>query len=306
MSEGIVIKYDKKKHTGTVRCHKTARDFLFKVKASLGITVGDIINFEPDYSYRKPIATDISIVSDSIHKEEEKLMKNFKPPKVKPYDKVFGIGHGKTGTSTLGTACQILGFNHQTMENDMICEIHRGEWDRVWEVVDAHDSFDDNPWMFIYKELDEHYPNSKFILMTRDIDDLYTSNVYQAVRAIREDRKFRVNGSLFNHYGYRYITEHEEEYKEIFRKHEIEVKEYFKDRPDDLLVVNWWEGDGWKKLCTFLGKEYPNQPFPYRKMGYPYPNYDKLVAMAKADPVKFYGERLANMERYTPTTHVRY
>ena len=58
--------------------------------------------------------------------------------------------------------------------------------------------------------------------------------------------------------------------------HVANVQEYFKDRPDDLLIINWKNGDNWEKICPFLGKEIPNQDFPHANKGdykKPKPNY---------------------------------
>jgi hypothetical protein len=41
------------------------------------------------------------------------------------------------------------------------------------------------------------------------------------------------------------------------------VKEYFRDRPDDLLVMNICAGEGWEKLCPFLGLAIPKVKFPH-------------------------------------------
>lgn len=49
--------------------------------------------------------------------------------------------------------------------------------------------------------------------------------------------------------------------------HNKEVRDYFKDRPDDFLEVNWENGDGWELLCDFLGKEIPDRPFPHANKG---------------------------------------
>jgi 3'(2'), 5'-bisphosphate nucleotidase len=38
--------------------------------------------------------------------------------------------------------------------------------------------------------------------------------------------------------------------------------DYFKDRPQDLLVIDVTAGEGWEKLCPFLGKPTPDIPFP--------------------------------------------
>ncbi|NEQ26956.1 MAG: hypothetical protein F6K28_49635, partial [Microcoleus sp. SIO2G3] len=43
------------------------------------------------------------------------------------------------------------------------------------------------------------------------------------------------------------------------------VVEYFKDRPDSLLVLDICGGEGWEELCTFLGTPAIDQPFPYTK-----------------------------------------
>jgi hypothetical protein len=40
--------------------------------------------------------------------------------------------------------------------------------------------------------------------------------------------------------------------------------EYFRDRPDDLLVMDVEKGDNWKELCGFLGIDIPDAPFPWK------------------------------------------
>ena len=40
------------------------------------------------------------------------------------------------------------------------------------------------------------------------------------------------------------------------------VEEYFKDRPQDLLIIDVTAGEGWEKLCPFLGSPVPDVPFP--------------------------------------------
>jgi Sulfotransferase domain len=38
--------------------------------------------------------------------------------------------------------------------------------------------------------------------------------------------------------------------------------EYFKDRSEELLVLNITAGEGWTKLCPFLNKQIPSVSFP--------------------------------------------
>lgn len=48
-----------------------------------------------------------------------------------------------------------------------------------------------------------------------------------------------------------------------FEAHNNEVMRYFKDRPEDLLVMDLAKDDGWETLCAFLGKSVPDIAFPY-------------------------------------------
>jgi hypothetical protein len=52
-------------------------------------------------------------------------------------------------------------------------------------------------------------------------------------------------------------------YVRRFEAHNEDALEYFRHRPGDLLVINLAAGDGWQKLCPFLGKEVPRIPFPH-------------------------------------------
>ena len=49
---------------------------------------------------------------------------------------------------------------------------------------------------------------------------------------------------------------------ERYERHNSEVRAYFADRPEDLLVMDITAGDGWDVLCPFLGVEAPADEFP--------------------------------------------
>lgn len=51
----------------------------------------------------------------------------------------------------------------------------------------------------------------------------------------------------------------------VFDQHLKNVQEYFKDRPDALLVLDICGGEGWEELCAFLDTPAIDQPFPYTK-----------------------------------------
>lgn len=47
-----------------------------------------------------------------------------------------------------------------------------------------------------------------------------------------------------------------------YERHNREVMEYFKDRSEQLLVLNITAGEGWTKLCPFLNEQIPSISFP--------------------------------------------
>jgi hypothetical protein len=55
---------------------------------------------------------------------------------------------------------------------------------------------------------------------------------------------------------------------ETFRKYNESVLEFFEDKEDQLLTMNIPEGDGYEKLCPFLGLDKINQKFPNKKEVY--------------------------------------
>ena len=48
-----------------------------------------------------------------------------------------------------------------------------------------------------------------------------------------------------------------------YHRHNAEVQDYFRNRSDDLLVMDMSRGAGWPELCGFLGKPIPDIPYPH-------------------------------------------
>lgn len=53
-----------------------------------------------------------------------------------------------------------------------------------------------------------------------------------------------------------------DKYVEAYKRHHDDVRRYFRKRPSDLLEINIIEGEGWEKLCPFLGLPIPDMSFP--------------------------------------------
>ena len=82
--------------------------------------------------------------------------------------KVFGIGFHKTGTSSLGEALRILGFTPvANYSPELLPAIKEGDFELVRKHCESYQAFEDNPWPLIYRELDEMFPGSKFVLTLR-------------------------------------------------------------------------------------------------------------------------------------------
>lgn len=171
--------------------------------------------------------------------------------------KIFGVGLQKTGTSTLGRSLNILGYKiDERTSYDLMEAVLEGTYENlVREKVKEFDGFEDTPWPMLYKELDEWFPESKFILTVRDSDAWIVSMIKHFGDKPNDFKKW--------FYGAPAPYGNEVQYIEKFKAHNDAVKEYFINRPSDFLIIDFEKGEGWKEICQFLGKEIPNEQFPH-------------------------------------------
>lgn len=170
-------------------------------------------------------------------------------------NKIFCIGFHRTGTTSLNRALETFGYRVTGPNGKNDPDIAKNVLTMAYELVDQFDAFQDNPWPIIYKELDVKYPGSKYILTLRDSKSWIRSQV----------RVFGYKETPMRQwiYGVGCPKGNEDIYIKRFEEHNNEVKEYFKDRPGDLLILDLTKGDGWDNLCPFLEKEIPSIPFPH-------------------------------------------
>lgn len=179
--------------------------------------------------------------------------------------KVIGIGWAKTGTTTLGACLELLGFNHQGRDLALAADLESGNYTRILKVALEKESFDDWPWISVYKHLDSVFPGSKFVLTRRDPQrwvQSYTNMLAKQGRA--SDGMNRLRSTL---YGLTFPDVTPRQLQDRYERHNAEALAYFQDRRKDLLVVNWERGDGWGQLCAFLEKPVPDLPFPHANKG---------------------------------------
>ena len=181
--------------------------------------------------------------------------------------RIFGIGMHKTATRSLCSALTILGFKTGHWENPYWAKML---WTEIKElgrstVLERFYAVCDMPVDQLYRELDGAYPNSRFILTLR--------NEAEWVESARNHFNPQLNpwaktwdGDPFSHRMHHRIygrkTFHGDTFLAAYRRHNAEVIEYFKSRPGELLVMDMSRGDGWNKLCPFLGVAIPSVAYP--------------------------------------------
>ena len=171
--------------------------------------------------------------------------------------KVFCIGFHKTGTTSLELALKKLGYRVKgsfgTKDPDIASKVH----ELAYAMVDQFDAFEDNPWPILYRELDARFPGSKFVLTRRPTEHWIRSQVKDFATTETPMRRWIYGEHAGCPMG------NEDTYIARYERHNREVQEYFNNRPDDLLIIDLPNDDGWSPLCPFLGHPIPNTPFPH-------------------------------------------
>jgi|CXWL01.1.fsa_nt_gi hypothetical protein len=173
-------------------------------------------------------------------------------------NRIFNIGLNRAGTTSLSEALCLLGIravHHKHGDLRL--------YDLMWANVqarrpvlhglDQYDAFSDFGGRDFYKYLDRQYPYSKFILTTRELESWLDS---------RERKVAKNLASPHYHYSFRSVD------REGWTKHRADyladLDRHFRGRPGDFLVIDIPAGEGWEKLCPFLGVPVPDLPFPFK------------------------------------------
>lgn len=196
--------------------------------------------------------------------------------------KVIGAGWGRTGTSSLKKALDILGFKcyHGNMSlkqevksehiNFFLNAIKLKEEGKINEVdfVNFFKDYDagvDMTVAYFYKDLMKVFPESKLILTNRDFDSWYASfyrTLYKNDQKIQQQQGQCLENDLFNKMYMETTFESKFEIKEFMRKkYNDHISDVVNTVPTDNLLLFDLD-NGWKPLCQFLNKDLPNETFP--------------------------------------------
>lgn len=189
--------------------------------------------------------------------------------------KIFCIGLNKTGTTSLELALKTLGFR---LGNQRAGELLIEAWGRrdfrpIIRLAQTADAFQDVPFSlnYTYQAMDIAFPGSRFILTVRDsaqawyhsmltftakrlgcelqslaaIDIRQDSYIYPGWHCRLIELQFGSSG-LDQWFNRDIMLEHYLSYNQ-------RVLDYFRHRPQDLLVLNVGDPEAMGKLCEFLG-----------------------------------------------------
>lgn len=168
--------------------------------------------------------------------------------------KVIGVGMHKTGTKSLASALRTLGYRVTGAFGIDDVSIASNPLPTAVETLRHYDAAQDNPWPFIYRELDAALQGSKFILTRRDPDDWIDSVLHHFGGKSTPMREWI--------YGVGDPVGNEDRYLEVYHRHNEEVRDYFAGRPDDFLTLDI-DGADWSSLCGFLNLPVPSIEFPH-------------------------------------------
>ncbi|MEM6480279.1 MAG: sulfotransferase [Pseudomonadota bacterium] len=155
-------------------------------------------------------------------------------------EKVFAIGENKSGTTSLHRMFSDFGYRsyHGTKWRDT----SRTSFYRFYDAF--CDGVPDN-----FRKLDELFPKARFILQVRELDTWIDSRL-EHIRRLPPGKKRHPLWTI-KESSIKAWTEHRNAYH-------IDVLTYFRDRPEDLLLVNYIRDPrAAEKIAVFLGHDVP-------------------------------------------------
>jgi Sulfotransferase domain len=191
--------------------------------------------------------------------------------------KVVGAGFGRTGTLSLKSALEKLGFGpcyhmaevfprpqHVAMWHRLAFE-HEIDWDELFAGFAATVDWPSARW---WREIADHFPDAKVLLSVRDPEAWYKSminTIYQPMKSplpdgvpdtVRLQNEMARKAILGETFGNQF--EDKAHTLEVFRRHSQEVR----DAIDPARLLEFDVREGWAPLCRFLEVPVPDEPFP--------------------------------------------
>jgi hypothetical protein len=202
----------------------------------------------------------------------------------KSKQKIFCIGAGKTGTTSVEKALGDFGFSmgDQAKGELLLNDYTSRNFKPIIDFCKTADAFQDAPFCFKYTYilLDLAYPNSKFILTIRDSEEQWYESLIKFHTKIfaKNERlptvedlknvKYRYKGYVWDVrqkvYGFNEMDDPYDKriFIDYYLSHNKMVLDYFRNK-NNLLVINLSDKDSYHRLCVFLNKTPLYNEFPW-------------------------------------------
>jgi hypothetical protein len=187
--------------------------------------------------------------------------------------KVFCVGKAKTGTTSLAAALRSLGYRvgDQAEAELLIDDWAVRDFRRIVDYCDSADAFQDIPFSlaYTYIALDYAFPGSKFILtVRRSADDWFESLTRFHIRLSGTGRlptadelkalTYREPGWIWKTFELEYgddesLLYDRQRFIQNYERHRGAVLDYFRHRPNDVLVLDVAEPTAMESVAAFLG-----------------------------------------------------
>ena len=202
----------------------------------------------------------------------------------KQFNKVFGIGANKTGSTSLKQVFEIIGLNVGPQRRGEVAsmDVSKGNLAPLKAYIERYDAFQDVPFSSksTYAQIDALFPNSKFILTYRDSDSWFESFLNYHKKVLQCDpskvrptlsdfegkdflypgfRQFKfewewvlaIDSELGAHRDWNLAFDKQHFVKLYEQRNEMIVR-HFSERPKDLLVIDISKEKNTQKILNFL------------------------------------------------------
>lgn len=198
--------------------------------------------------------------------------------------KFFCIGQNKTGTKTIKKVLADFNFKlgDQKSGELLLNDWYNRDFRSIIELAKSAEAFQDAPFSFPYTfiALDQYFPQSKFILTVRDSPEqwynslvkfhskLWGDGINPPTTEDLKNAKYLYKGFAYESSKVIFKTPDDDPYNkdillDYYTNHNYQVMEYFRSRPEKLLVINVSNDNDYIHLCDFLNKKPIHKTFPW-------------------------------------------
>lgn len=199
--------------------------------------------------------------------------------------KIFCISYQRTGTTSVGQFFEDFGYKVARYDNKRSTEWSalrfKGDYEHIFnsKSFKQNQVFEDNPWweLDFYKVLFQRFPNSKFILLTRNPDKWFDSmmnhsngktlgNTFMHSRLYGREEEFYDKFPKMNYYAtldsidnlLELNENHREKYTSIYNLRNKEVLDFFNAfSQNSLFTCSLEDRAKWSKLGRFFDIKVP-------------------------------------------------